>query len=699
MKEIKRVELHCHSGMSGNATMYPGEIVRFLSEMGMPAFAITDESSIAAYPELEDVWATGRYSARPVYGMEMIVADGDDVFNVSVLIRNEAGKRALYKMISENESEAAKPVYELATLLQNRENLLIGSGTDSGRLYYLVYDKCSDDIVREEMAKYDYIEVLPYDYFKDANRKIVEMSEALGIPVVAVSDARYTDSIGRKALKIMKHWNNETEDIPDNHFWSTEELLAAFDYLPERVAKDIVIYNTCQIAAKCETVRIVPEEKNYPAIDGAAQKLRELCMNALEGKYQDCPEQARERVEWELAAIHNTGMESYILQIRELLDISGLRPCDISGRGTAVGSMVVYLLGISEIDPIKYNLAPETIFGIKANREIDIDVNVPNHRWQEVRQKLDRVTGIRRAVAGGMLNTVSATLAEAMIERYEQDEEYYYDEEIRNRLRWNISCNYTDRGMHPGGMVIFPNSCDYENIIPTVRIAGGNETTYFHPHSIDRSFIKYDLLKHESLEMLSELADRTGVSLEDVPTECPEVLKLFEPDENGQVCNCTDLPEFRSNFVKNMVEVLKPTGLEELAKIAALSHGTGCWLDNGERLVAENGISLSELIATRDDVFDYIISLGIDRTTAHEISEAVRKGIVARGKNSKWQSWKKQLLAAGAPEWYVWSCEQIRYLFPRAHCLSYMYMTMRLGWFKVHYPEEFQTVLKKHERL
>lgn len=699
MNNKERIELHCHSKFGGKATMYPGELIRYLSEMGMTAFAITDESSVVAYPELEMVWETDKYTAKPLYGMEMLVADNGDRYHISVLIKNEAGKSLLYRMITENTCEEPHPVYKLDTLLHNREGLLIGSGTDKGRLYALVLADSCDDVIKGELSKYDYVEVLPFAKYEEINKRIIALSDELDIPVVAVCDVRYTDKIGRKALQIMQHLNEETDELPDNHFWSTQEMLDAFTYLSEDKAREIVIDNTHIIAGMCEPISVYPKERYYPSVAAAEETLRCLCMETLASKYPSCKQEALERLEWELSALKSKGMESYVLQIKELLEMLHLKASDISFRGTAAGSIVTYLIGISEIDPLKHNLAPEMIYGFDKRREIDIDINIPSGRQAEVHQNVEKVKGIRKAVYGGTMHLISDPLAEAMIEKYEMDNECYFEEEIRNKLRWCISGNYLGRGKHPGGMVVFPDGCAYEDIMPIARIPGGIEITCFDYHSVDRSFVKYDLLRHDSPEMLAKLAERTGVSIESVPTDSKEVLELFKADEDGQVTGCADLPEFKTEYVRNIVALLKPDCFDDLVKVSAISHGTGSWDGTGEKLVRENGLGVKDIIADRDDVFDYNLSLGLDRETAFAVSEAVRKGIVSRGRNAKWQNWKKQLQEAGAPDWYIWSCEQIRYLFPRAHSVSYMYMTMRLGWFKVHYPDEFNAVMKEYEGI
>lgn len=692
----KRIELHCHSKLSGKGTMYPGELIRYMSEEGVPAFAITDETGILAYPELEQVWETGKYTSRPIYGLEANVSEGDEKNSISVLIKNEVGKRFIYGLLTSNATEDFVPYFDLDVLLKNRKGLLLGSGTYKGRVYTKALNGLSDVELKKELSLYDYIEILPYKEYEDVNKIIINLCTEINIPVVAVCGFRYKDKIGRKAIEIINHWNDDSSEVLDNHLWTTEEMLTAFSYLSEEKAKEIVIDNTYLVADMCESISVCPKERYYPSISGAAQKLRNLCMTAIEEKYPNCKERAEKHCKFELEAIENTGTASYILQMKELLEMSYLRACDISLRGVGAGSITAYLMGISDVDPIKYKLSPELIFGFNKNREIDIDINIPNGRIKEVHENVEKIKGIKKAVYGGTVVTVSEKLADAMIEKYEDDKGCYFEESL-NKLRWYISGNYLGRSKHPGGFVIFPDNCNYEETIPLAKTADGLPITYFNYHSTYNSFIKIDLLKHDSLEMLSKLSKRTGIALDSIPVDDEKVLELFKVDENDNVVDCADLPEFKYETARKITSILKPTCIEELAKVCALLHGTDVWYENGEKLVSERKLGIRDIVGSRDDVFDYIVSLGVDRETAYNISEAVRKGIVARGRNAKWQGWKKQLIEAGASDWYVWSLEQIKYLFPRAHTTSYMIITMRLGWFKVYYPNEFAEVMKEYD--
>lgn len=698
MKE--RIELHCHTKDGGNATMYAGEVIRWLSERKIPAVAITDESGIYSFPELENVIGYGNYITRPIFGAELLVnyEKHEEPLCISVLIQNEHGKETIYRLFSDNQSELSHPVFDLDKVMEDREGLLIGSGPENSLLYRS--HNCSDDQLLSIISKYDYVEVLPYEKYADFNKKLVELCDAVDIPVVAVGDVHYLVPEDKTAWEIMNYVRdkNDARSEHNHHFFSTKELLEAFSYLGEEKAYEIVVTNTHRIAEQCEVLSIVPAEKQYPVLEDADARLREWCENSLQDKYDNGDlEAVRYRLDKELAALQNTGMSSVLLMIKQLFEKAGLRACDVSYRGLAPGSIVMYILGLSEIDPIRYNLEPELIFGSDFNREIDIDINLPDDRRDEVQGLIRSLDGVAYCAWGGTTNIISENMAEAMMDTYGQDKECYIDGVERDKIRYQITGNFRARGRHPGGQIIFSQGTDYRRLVPFCRLPGGIETTYYQTHSLDGKFLKLDLLTNNAVKQLACLSEKTGVDLSTVPFDAPEVLDLFKVGEDGTASACADLPEFNNLFIADLVNRLKPTTFDDLVKIISIAHGTGTWISNGEILVETYGVQLDRLITNRDDVFNALLEAGVKREDAYQISEAVRKGIVGRGRYNSWNTWKNMLLEKGIPEWFVWSCEQIRYLFPRAHAVSYLIVYMRLGWFKVHYPAAFSEVMEQHD--
>ncbi len=696
MKKKERIELHCHSKLGGFAAMDPRRLIKYLSRRGMPAFAITDESTIAAYSELEREWEQLFCGARPIFGMEVMgKTTNEEVEHMSVLIKNETGKETLYKLISENKSEDPHPLFSFEKFIENREGLLLGSGTAKGRLYKSAMKGASKEELKNIISVYDYVEVLPGKMYEEINKTIIVICHELKIPVVAVSDGRYGDEYGREALKIIQCWRNETEELPDCHFWSTEEMLSAFDYLPEEKAFEIVVANTHLIADMCKTVKIRPKVRYPLSRPDAGYILREKCYKGLEHKYPDASKEIIDRLEEELEALSRTAMETYILAVKELLEKTSLSPWDIQLKGTSAGSIVLYLLNISEVDPLKYNLAPETIFGVDGTEEIDIDIDIPANRQLEIIDRTDEIEGVGNHVWAGYIGGIGFNQKKEMIKCYEQKTGHSLEPETFAKIWPKIIGNSLWRQKLPGRVLLIPNGRDCTEAFPTAMAIGGYEVAHYIYHYTNGVFDTISLLPGGISEMLSELKKLTGVDLQDVPTDSKEVIDLIKVDSEGELPGLGSSLAPETQPFKKIVEVLHPSSFNDIVKIYALSHGTFEVKEFVELMPKEKGVSSSDIIGTHDDVFDFNLSLGIERKMAYEIAQAVGKEYICRDRAGSWETWKQTLLDAGAPDWYIWSCEHIQYLFPRAHCISHMLAVMRLGWFKVHYPSEFNKVMKE----
>ena len=248
-------------------------------------------------------------------------------------------------------------------------------------------------------------------------------------------------------------------------------------------------------------------------------------------------------------------------------------------------------------------------------------------------------------------------------------------------------------GQHPGGIIVLPKGEEIEKFTPVQYPANDSSsgfiTTHFDYHSIDGNLLKLDILGHDDPTMIRMLEDLTGLSARKVPLDDKAVMSLFASTEalkikpediGGCKLGCLGIPEFGTDFAMQMLIDTKPKYFSDLVRIAGLSHGTDVWLGNAQTLIEEGKATISTAICTRDDIMIYLIGQGVESGLAFTIMESVRKG---KGLRDEWITTMKE---HGVPDWYIWSCKKIKYMFPKAHAAAYVMMAYRIAWFKVFQP-------------
>ena len=149
-----------------------------------------------------------------------------------------------------------------------------------------------------------------------------------------------------------------------------------------------------------------------------------------------------------------------------------------------------------------------------------------------------------------------------------------------------------------------------------------------------------------------------------------------------------EFQNLEQNLLDGMLVDTKPTTFDELIRISGLSHGTDVWLGNAQSLIEAGTVTLNEAICCRDDIMIYLIKQGLPSNPAFKIMETVRKGKALKDPE-KWAEYKELMKEHNVPDWYIKSCEKIKYMFPKAHAAAYVTMAFRIAWFKVHIPKAY----------
>lgn len=582
---------------------------------------------------------------------------------------------------------------------------------------------------------------------RDLNRRIIALGEKFSKPVVATCDVHFLnpeDEIYRRIIMAGKGFDDADNQAP-LYLHTTEEMLHEFDYLGSDKAYEIVVENTNKILNMCEDIIPVRPDKRPPVIENSDQMLRTICENrALELYGNPLPEIVRERLDRELNSIISNGYSVMYIIAQKLVWKSNDDGYLVGSRGSVGSSFAATMAGITEVNPLSphylcpkcyynefdsedvkkfaggagcdmpdkicprcghklnkmgFDIPFETFLGFKGNKEPDIDLNFSNEYQSKAHSFTEVIFGKGQTFKAGTIGTVAEKTAYGYVFNYFKDKSEKEGRPIVKRRceieRIAEGCVDIRRttGQHPGGIVVLPIGDEIHSFTPVQHPANDCTTsivtTHFDYHSIDHNLLKLDILGHLDPTMIRMLQDLTGIDPLEIPLDSKEVMSLFKDtsalgitpaDIGGCKLGALGIPEFGTDFAMQMLIDTKPQYFSDLVRIAGLSHGTDVWLGNAQVLLKEGKATISTAICTRDDIMIYLIQKGIESETAFTIMEKVRKG---KGLTEEQETIMRE---HDVPDWYIWSCKKIKYMFPKAHAAAYVMMAWRVAYCKVFYP-------------
>ncbi len=580
------------------------------------------------------------------------------------------------------------------------------------------------------------------------NKRVVKLGEQFQKPVVATCDVHFLDpedEVYRRIIMTGKGFKDADDQAP-LYLRTTEEMLDEFSYyLGSEKAEEIVITNTNRIADMCDRIAPVRPDKCPPVIENSDQQLTEICYRKAHEMYGDeLPDIVEARLKRELNSIISNGFAVMYIIAQKLVWKSVEDGYLVGSRGSVGSSFVATMAGITEVNPLSphyycknrhysdfyseevkkfagmagcdmpdklcpvcgeklikdgFDIPFETFLGFKGNKEPDIDLNFSGEYQSKAHKYTEVIFGYGQTFRAGTIGTLADKTAFGYVKNYyEERGKHKRTSEINRIVEGCVGVRRTT-GQHPGGIVVLPVGDEINSFTPVQHPANDmttdTVTTHFDYHSIDHNLLKLDILGHDDPTMIRMLQDLTGIDPTTIPLDDREVMSLFQntsalgitpEDIGGCKLGCLGIPEFGTDFAMQMVIDAQPKYFSDLVRISGLSHGTDVWLGNAQTLIQEGKATISTAICTRDDIMTYLIGMGLDSEESFKIMEAVRKGTVAKKKCGNWEEWKQDMLDHHVPDWYVWSCEKIQYMFPKAHAAAYVMMGWRIAYCKINYP-------------
>ena len=571
------------------------------------------------------------------------------------------------------------------------------------------------------------------------NPKVVEIADKLGKLTVATTDAHYPNQESSIYRNIIMQGIG-FRDTPSDSLYlrTTDEMMEEFSYLGDR-AEEIVITNTNRIAAVIEDVKPIPDGKFPPKIEGSETKLRESCYEKARSIYGDpLPKDVEERLEVELNSIISNGYAVMYIAAKMLVEKSLSDGYLVGSRGSVGSSFAATMAGITEVNPLPpHYICPEcktyipqtelglnydtgydmpekscpkcgarmkkeglnipfaTFLGFTGNKEPDIDLNFAGEYQPIAHRYVGEIFGDKNVFKAGTVATIADKTAFGYVKHYVEDNHIKASKYDIDYLVKGCTGVKRTTGQHPGGIIVVPDDHEIFEFCPIQKPANKRDTdvitTHFDYHKIESNLLKLDILGHDVPQMIRHLQVMTGVEPMSIPLDDPKTLSIFTSLDELHIKNedyrfthgTYAIPEFGTNFTRQMLDDIKPDTVEALIKMSGFSHGTDVWTNNAQDLIRNKTATISEVISCRDDIMTFLISKGLENADAFKIMEIVRK-------NKKLSDEQLALMKDhGVPDWYIWSCETLKYMFPRAHAAAYVMMSIRMAWFKVYYPEAF----------
>ena len=529
---------------------------------------------------------------------------------------------------------------------------------------------------------------------------------------------------------------DDAELQPPLYLRTTEEMLAEFDYLGPELAYEAVVTNPRKIADSIERFMPLPgEEVLYsPKIPFADEEIRTMSYRRAKYMYgENLPKIVEDRLEQELKPIIGHGFSVLYLIAQRLVKKSNDDGYLVGSRGSVGSSFIATMTGITEVNPLPphwrcphcqyskfvtdgsygcgYDLPdkvcpvcgtplikdghdiPFAVFlGFDGDKVPDIDLNFSGTYQPTAHKYTEILFGKDNVYRAGSIQTVADKTAFGYVKKFFEEKGVRKHGSYIDRLAHGCMGVKSTTGQHPAGIMVVPRDMDVHFFTPLQHPANdvncGTITTHFDYHSISGRIVKLDILGHDDPTVIKMLEDLTHRDPKTIPFDDKATMSIFNstvalgltPEELGATSGTFGIPEFRTPFTRQMIDDTHPDVFSDLVRISGFSHGTDVWLGNAQDLIRGGQCTIKNAISARDDIMMYLIHQGIDPLLSFKTMEKVRKG---RGVAP---DVVEKLRKGGIPEWFIESCQKIKYLFPRAHATAYVMMAFRIAFCKVHYP-------------
>lgn len=776
------VHLHVHTEYSLlDGAGRVGKLIERAKELGMKAIAITDHGVM--YGVVDFYKKAKNNGIKPIIGCEVYVAsrsmkDKDpkydsNNYHLVLLVKNQEGYNNLIKLVSMGFTDGFyyKPRVDIEVLRKYSKGLVALGACLAGQIPSLLlngsYDKAKEvALVYRDIFEQDsfYLEIQDHGIKEQAlvNQELVRLSKETGIPLVASNDVHYVNREDSKAHDVLlciqtgKTIDDEVRlKFSGEEFYlkSYDEMHELFRYSPEAVENSNKIADMCNMDFVFGQVHLpafdVPEGYNSDSY------LRYLCFEGLNLKYKEITEEVRERAEYELSVITKMGYADYYLIVWDYVKFAKDNGIMVGpGRGSGAGSLVAYCVGITNIDPMKYNLIFERFLNPERISMPDFDVDFCYERRQEVIDYVIRKYGKERVAqiitfgtmaaraairdVGRALNIpyaqvdiiakkipfeIGMTIERALEVSHELKNLYDEDETVKQLLDMSKALEGMPRhaSTHAAGVVI--SKKDVTEYVPLQK----NDdvvTTQFPMGTLEElGLLKMDFLGLRTLTVIRDTLDiiRTkGQEVPDIDNLNYDDQKVYKMVSEGETYGVFQL---ESNGMTQFMKELKPSSLEDI--IAGISLYRPGPMDQIPRYIQNkyhpekikyHHQKLEDILQVtygcviyQEQVMQVFRDLGgysmgrsdlVRRAMSKKKADVMAKerenfinGIVENGEIKVQGCVRNGISAEIATEIFDELAEFAKYGFNKSHAAAYAIIAYQTAWLKYYYPVEFTAAL------
>ena len=753
-----RAELHLHTVMSVFGGLdHALSFFEVASERGVNTIAVTDSGSVQSYRAAD--FAGREYGIKTVFGAEFFIDGGneDAAHRVVVLAKNREGIKRIYDLVTISQTDSQKeniPFLPLGEIMRERQDVLIGIvACDRGVASLLDMD--FDDDVRKLLSSFDYVEISTpevcsilleddsAEYCQGFLKRLVSIAADLKIPVIAADDACYVEAgeafqagavDHSRTVDSLHRTSMKEPAIKGRYFRSTQEMLDSLSFLGEERAQELVILAPNRVSAQIEAFSPFDGEGNLiPLFTDADKRIGEICQERLERLFSStCPTKYWSRLRNELRAIKKSHSASVFLTCHLIAEKARKDGRMMGNRGMVGNSFVAYLLGITDVNPLKpyyhcpkcgtwdgyvweyhhgvfcssdapamrcldcggklscsgEELPMQMLFGLEGDRVPDIDMEFSSDYLRTIHEYLCELFEKDNVVRTGTIEILprksSVLRAEDYLRQIGEDP---------NRESFELAvgaCMAPKRlmGQHPCGYVVLPKGHKWNEFTPLDCPVGyaefGTKITHCPWSDISASgqLYKFDLLGNGSLDLLERLIKETGVDVNAIGLDDHRLIDVL--CGNSAEATFKMVPGCKGEMVREVISIAKPLTFSDLVKVKGLVHGTGVWDYYKEKLISGELAISDEMVTNRDDLFLTLLSHRVKMKLALAIAERVIKG---RGLTDEMEG---VMRTSGFPNSYVSACKSVQYLFPKAHIVGFLHRELRLVYFQLNYPEQYE---------